>query len=145
MKIHIVEKTEEAIENYQPVLLQNGVVDFFGISDSECTEIRAPNVVDQFTFGAEGVQRGLANIAKKLRMGGRLYISGVDTNVLARGVLNQTVSEETFSQIVERNRSMSSLKTIAKMLSSFGLDVVEAKVVPSSFSYEIICQRGSNG
>jgi hypothetical protein len=139
MKIDIVGKPEEAISGYKPVVInEDGFVDLFDVSDSECLEIRANGVVDKFK--ASQLENNLVALLKKVRLGGKLVLSGLDCNILSRQVISGQLDEKSFGVIVENSNSISSLKTVAKIVQSQGLKIQSQKL--SGYTYQIVATRG---
>jgi hypothetical protein len=139
MKIDIVGKPEEAISGYKPVVInEDGFVDLFDVSDSECLEIRANGVVDKFK--ASQLENNLVALLKKVRLGGKLVLSGLDCNILSRQVISGQLDEKSFAVIVENSNSISSLKTVAKIVQSQGLKIQSQKL--SGYTYQIVATRG---
>jgi len=139
MKIDIVGKPEEAISGYKPVVInEDGFVDLFDVTDSECLEIRANGVVDKFK--ASQLENNLVALLKKVRLGGKLVLSGLDCNILSRQVISGQLDEKSFGVIVENSNSISSLKTVAKIVQSQGLKIQSQKL--SGYTYQIVATRG---
>lgn len=139
MKIDIVGNPDEAISGYKPVIVNaDGFVDLFDISDSECVEIRANGVIDKFK--ASQFETSLVSLLKKVRLGGKVSLSGLDCNVLSRQVISGQLDERSFSAIVENSNSISSLKTIAQILQSQGLKIQTQNL--SGYTYQIVATRG---
>jgi len=139
MKIDIVGKPEEAISGYKPVVInEDGFVDLFDVSDSECLEIRANGVVDKFK--ASQLESNLVALLKKVRLGGKLVLSGLDCNILSRQVISGQLDEKSLGVIVENINSISSLKTVSKILQSQGLQIQTQKL--SGYTYQIVATRG---
>lgn len=139
MKIDIVGNPDEAISGYKPVIVNaDGFVDLFDISDSECVEIRANGVIDKFK--ASQFETSLVSLLKKVRLGGKVSLSGLDCNVLSRQVISGQLDERSFSAIVENSNSISSLKTVAQILQSQGLKIQTQNL--SGYTYQIVATRG---
>ena len=139
MKIDIVGNPDEAISGYKPVVVSaDGFIDLFDISDSECVEIRANGVVDKFK--ASQFETSLVSLLKKVRLGGRVSLSGLDCNVLSRQVISGQLDERSFGAIVENSNSISSLKTVAQILQSQGLNIQTQNL--SGYTYQIVATRG---
>jgi hypothetical protein len=139
MKIQVVRDAEEAISGYRPVLInEDGFVNLFDISDSECLEIRANGALDKFKFSE--FENNLVSLVKKVRLGGRLTLSGLDCNVLSRQLISGQIDENSFGSMVENSNSISSLKTVSKILQTNGLKIQTQKV--SGYTYEIVAVRG---
>lgn len=138
MKIDIVGNPDEAISGYKPVVVNaDGFVDLFDISDSECVEIRANGVIDKFK--ASQFETSLVSLLKKVRLGGKVSLSGLDCNVLSRQVISGQLDERSFSAIVENSNSISSLRTVAQILQSQGLKIQTQNL--SGYTYQIVAVR----
>ena len=119
MKIDIVGNPSDAIAGYKPVVInEDGFMDLFDISDSECTEIRANGIIDKFK--ASQLQGNLVSLLKKVRLGGKVVLTGLDCNILSRQLISGKLDELSFSAIVESSNSISSLKTVAQIVQSQG-------------------------
>ena len=139
MKIDIVGNPSDAIAGYKPVVIsEDGFMDLFDISDSECTEIRANNIVDKFK--ASQLENNLVSLLKKVRLGGKVTLSGLDCNILSRQLISGKLDESSFSAIVENSNSISSLKTVAHIIQSQGLKIETQKL--SGYMYQIVATRG---
>jgi len=139
MKIDVVRNAEEAISGYKAVIVnEEGFVNLFDISDSECVEVRANGVVDKFK--SSQLEQTLVSLVKKVRLGGKLSISGLDCNILSRQLISGQIDENSFGSIVENSNSISSLKTVARILQVNGLKIQTQRVYGST--YEIVAVRG---
>ena len=139
MKIDIVGNPEEAISGYRAVIVnEDGFINTFDRSDSECLEIRANGVVDKFK--SSQLESNLTSLLKKIRLGGKLSLSGLDCNVLSRQLISGQIDERSFGVIVEQSNSISSLKSVVKILQANGLKIQTQKI--SGYTYEIVAVRG---
>jgi hypothetical protein len=139
MKIDIVGNPSDAIAGYKPVVInEDGFMDLFDISDSECTEIRANGIIDKFK--ASQLQGNLVSLLKKVRLGGKVVLTGLDCNILSRQLISGKLDELSFSAIVESSNSISSLKTVAQIVQSQGLKIETQKL--SGYTYQIVATRG---
>ena len=120
MKIDVVGNPSDAISGYKAVVINDdGFMDMFDISDSECTEIRANGILDKFK--ASQFEASLVSLLKKVRLGGKVTLSGLDCNILSRQLISGKLDEVSFSSIVEQCNSISSLKTVSKIIQKLGL------------------------
>ena len=139
MKIDIVGNPKDAIKGYKPVIVnEDGLIEMFDVSDSECMEIRANGIVDRFK--ASQLQPNLIALLKKVRIGGEIILSGLDCNIISRQLISGKLDEATFSHLVESSNSISSLATVAKIVQSQGLQIKAQKI--SGFTYQIVAKRG---
>ncbi len=139
MKIDVVGNPSDAISGYKAVVINDdGFMDMFDISDSECTEIRANGILDKFK--ASQFEVSLASLLKKVRMGGKVTLSGLDCNILSRQLISGKLDEVSFSSIVEQCNSISSLKVVSKIIQRQGLKIQTQKL--SGYTYQIVATRG---
>ena len=139
MKIDIVGNPADAIKGYKPIIInEDGLIEMFDVSDSECMEIRANGIVDRFK--ASQLQPSLVALLKKVRIGGEIILSGLDCNIISRQLISGKLDEVTFSHLVETNNSISSLATVAQIVQSQGLKIKTQKL--SGFTYQIVATRG---
>lgn len=139
MKIDVVGNPSDAISGYKAVVINDdGFMDMFDISDSECTEIRANGILDKFK--ASQFEASLVSLLKKVRLGGKITLSGLDCNILSRQLITGKLDEPSFSSIVEQCNSISSLKTVSRVIQSQGLKVETQKL--SGYTYQIVARRG---
>ena len=80
------------------------------------------------------------SLLKKVRLGGKVSLSGLDCNVLSRQVISGQLDERSFGAIVENSNSISSLKTVAQILQSQGLKIQTQNL--SGYTYQIVATRG---
>lgn len=139
MKIDVVGNPSDAISGYKAVVINDdGFMDMFDISDSECTEVRANGILDKFK--ASQFEASLVSLLKKVRLGGRVTLSGLDCNILSRQLISGKLDEVSFSSIVEQCNSISSLKTVSKIIQTQGLKIQTQKL--SGYTYQIVATRG---
>lgn len=139
MKIDVVGNPSDAISGYKAVVINDdGFMDMFDISDSECTEIRANGILDKFK--ASQFEASLVSLLKKVRLGGKVTLSGLDCNILSRQLISGKLDEVSFSSIVEQCNSISSLKTVSKIIQTQGLKIQTQKL--SGYTYQIVATRG---
>ena len=139
MKIDVVRNAEEAISGYKAVIVnEEGFVNLFDISDSECVEVRANGVVDKFK--SSQFEQTLVSLLKKIRLVGKISLSGLDCNIVSRQLISGQIDENLFGSIVENSNSISSLKTVARILQVNGLKIQTQRVYGNT--YEIVAVRG---
>ncbi len=139
MKIDVVGNPSDAISGYKAVVINDdGFMDMFDISDSECTEIRANGILDKFK--ASQFEASLVSLLKKVRLGGKVTLSGLDCNILSRQLISGKLDEVSFSSIVEQCNSISSLKTVSKIVQAQGLKIQTQKL--SGYTYQVVATRG---
>ncbi len=138
MKIHVTRIDQETVENYNHVIVSDGYINFLDISDNECQEILANDVLDNFSIDKVG--ECITSLVNKLRLGGTIVVGGKDVRLFAKAVLNNGISEIEASEIVNSCQSMSSINDIVPVLQHLGLKIINTNV--AGIHYEVKASRG---
>ena len=138
MKVQIAKMGEPIIGGYNHIVCSDNYINFMDISDNECSEILAQDVLD--SFSTENVQQCVSSLVSKLRLGGRLVVGGTDIRLFAKMVSNNTLDETEASSILSSVNSMTSATNIKPIIQSLGLQVVSVMV--SGIHFEITARRG---
>jgi len=138
MKIHVTRMDQETVENYNHVIVSDGHINFLDISDNECQEILANDVLDNFSIDKVG--ECITSLVNKLRLGGTIVVGGKDVRLFAKAVLNNGISEIEASEIVNSCQSMSSINDIVPVLQNLGLKIINTNV--AGIHYEVKASRG---
>ena len=138
MKIHVTRIDQETVENYNHVIVSDGHINFLDISDNECQEILANDVLDNFSIDKVG--ECITSLVNKLRLGGTIVVGGKDVRLFAKAVLNNGISEIEASEIVNSCQSMSSIKDVIPVLQHLGLKIINTNV--AGIHYEVKASRG---
>ena len=85
MKVQITTSNQEHIAGYREISIKDGKIDFQEISDNECIYILANNILD--VFPADHLKQCIAELVKKLRLGGTLVVGGTDLRVFSLNVI----------------------------------------------------------
>ena len=67
MKVQIAKMGEPIIEGYNHVVCSDNYINFMDISDNECSEILAQDVLDNFSI--DKIQQCISSLVSKLRLG----------------------------------------------------------------------------
>tara|TARA_R100000008_G_scaffold86093_1_gene77881 strand:- start:13010 stop:13426 length:417 start_codon:yes stop_codon:yes gene_type:complete len=137
MKIHVIKMEQEAIEGYKKVLVSDNYINFMDISDNECTEILANDVLDSFYLS--NIRDCIVSLVSKLRLGGKLIIGGKDLRLFCKSVINGAIEEADGAQLIQSINSMSSLNEIKPFIESLGLKVLNTQL--AGIHFEIVAQR----
>ena len=138
MKIQFIKDNSEIIEGFTSILYNDHQLpNLDHIPNNSCEYILASHTLDDFFI--EQHDDIIQQIISKLRANGSLVISGVDINVYAQKILNQSLSLIEASQLLSDKKSMSDIKTISQKLNAHGLKISTAKIMNSI--YEIRCER----
>lgn len=137
MKLNVVLSEDRFITGYNNILLQNLANESQTIINNSCNEILAMNILDY--IDDEHITQLLGLFISKLRLGGKLYISGINLDTVARGLLGKTLAEKEFNQIIKNIKSLRSRKTVIDLLKSANL-VIETAITKGNI-YEITATR----
>lgn len=138
MKIQIAKVGEETIGGYNHIVCSDNYINFMEVSDNECTEIVASEVLDLFDI--DKVKDCLVAMVGKLRLGGTLAVGGTDIRLFSRLVMNNMISEEEASQIIKKSNSMPQSSLVTEILASLGLNIVTVNL--SGIHFEVVAKRG---
>ena len=137
MKINIVSEFEEALEGYRKILVTDQGIDFADISDNECEFILANKILNHFDY--KNITDCLVNIRKKLRIGGKLVIGGIDLRMFTTNVINNLISPQDASDVVSNSKSMSIVTETVNLISQLDLKVITTQI--KGIHYEITAER----
>ena len=137
MKIHVLRPDQQAIENFTRVNISNNLVDLTQLSDNECELILANDAIDSYSI--DRVAELVHSLVSKLRLGGELVLGGTSIRLFCKQVLNSQLDESQASQIVGSVASLTSPEPLVQVLSSMGLEIVEASM--SGIHYEVKAKR----
>ena len=138
MKIQVAKMSGDIIDGYRHVVASDNYINFMDISDNECTEILANDVLD--CFSDEKIQDCIVSLVSKLRLGGRLIIGGKDLRLFCKLVLNGLVDRREASNILQNTNSMPSLREITPLVEKTGLNILRTQI--SGMHFEVVAQRG---
>jgi hypothetical protein len=137
MKIQITTSNEEHIAGYREISIKDGKIDFQEISDNECTYILANNILNAFPI--EHLKQCIAELIKKLRLGGTLVVGGTDLRIFSINVINGMLPPDEASNIINSVSSMSSADVITEIIREFNLSIVSTQI--GGVHYEISAER----
>jgi len=138
MKIQIARMGGQTIEGYRHVVVSENYINFMDISNNECLEILANDVLD--SFSSSKIEECITFLVDKLRLGGKLIIGGKDIRLFCKAVLNGSLGEDEVSSIFENVSSMPTMAKIIPIIESLGLKIISTNM--SGIHFEVIAQRG---
>ena len=138
MKIQVAKMGEETIKGYKQVVCSDNYINLMEISDNECSEIIANNVLDNFSI--EKIHECLVSLVGKLRLNGKIVVGGTDLRLFSRAVINNMITEQQACQMANSCNSMPSLETIKPMMNSLGLNIISSTL--SGVHFEVTAKRG---
>lgn len=137
MKINITVTDDKFISGYNNILLQNLPDESQKIVNNSCNEIIATNIIDYVE--QEQIDGLLKLLITKLRMGGSLVISGLNLDIIVRNLLNKTLPESDFNNMIKAVRSIHSRKYVSDLLTNNNLKIYSS--VTKGHIYEIVATR----
>lgn len=137
MKIQLTIPNQQKIEGIREIAVKNGNIDFEDISDNECEYILADKILNHFDY--KNITDCLVSLRKKLRIGGKIVIGGIDLRMFTTNVINNLMSTEDASEVVANCKSMSDVTQTANIISQLGLKVITTQI--NGIYYEITAER----
>jgi hypothetical protein len=138
MKLQIITQDAEKIEGYTQVQCFGTQLDLSSISDNECENILAGDVLDMYPIDTVG--QVIQQLVKKLRIGGEIVLGGTECRVLAKHIVNGMITEQQASQIIAGKKSLLSVEIIKNALKTLGLNVLTTSI--SGIHCEVKAKRG---
>lgn len=139
MRVQVARMGVETIQGYQHVVASDNYINFMDISDNECTEILANDILD--CFSVEKIAECLQLLASKLRLGGSLVVGGKDVRLFSKAVINGQIKEQEASQLINAVNSMTSVGTVVQFVNSLGLNVVSTQIAGMHFEIKATRER----
>lgn len=136
MKIYVTAGNNK-IENYNTIKLENFQDEINEVINNSCTEIVANDVIDKIKNG--DIEKFVTILCSKLRIGGKIIITGTDLGTLSRVVINNTISSQDYSSIIENKASLSYMHNIIAVLKKFNLTIDSGLI--RGTNYEIVANR----
>ena len=137
MKLLIINQPQQVVEGYQVVDLRTGIEQLDQVVNNSCTDVVLTNCLD--TLGKEDARKVLGLASSKMRLGGKMVISGVELKCLCRNVLNNTMSSDDFSNIVQSINCAFTSQEITQLVNGVGLNI--DSILIQGHLYEIRISR----
>lgn len=138
MKINITTSPAQAINGYKNYFIedQGCLEEIQNIVNNCCSEIIFTGIdyIDH-----DKVDAVLALLLSKLRLGGRILISGINFDSVIRAALSEQLSETDFSKMIENIKSIRSRSTVASFLRQRNL-LIDSSISKGSL-YEVSAIR----
>jgi hypothetical protein len=122
MKINITTDPSKSIGGYNNYFLQSSdhIEEIKNIVNNCCEEI----IFTAIDYVPENnVQDMMLLLLSKLRLGGRILISGINFDSVVRASLSGQISEKDFSQMIENIKSIRSRFSVASFLKSRNMSI----------------------
>lgn len=136
MKIYIT-KDGKGIENFTLINLKNFQSEMNEVVPNSCTDIVADDIIDFVPHSM--LEDFLKILISKLRIGGRLIITGIELGVVSRYVIDETIDEDKYSIIISGKASIHYMGTLIDELKKMNLNIQSAQV--KGIKYEISATR----
>ena len=131
MRVQVAQMGVETIQGYKHVVVSDNYVNFMDISDNECTEILANDILD--CFSVEKVAECLKLLTSKLRLGGSMVVGGKDIRLFSKAVISGQIKEQEASRLVDSANSMTSVGTVVEFVKALGLNVSSTHIAGMHF------------
>lgn len=137
MKLHILYNKKHEINNYVNLLVEENGVDLRDVIANSCDEIIISEALDYIQY--KYINYVLEDIVHRLRLGGKIIITGIDIKALSRLVVSELVSIEQYNDIIMNIKSLNTILNIRALLVSYNLDI-ELDLI-NGYKYQIIAKR----
>jgi glutamine amidotransferase-like uncharacterized protein len=137
MKLNIATSPQKIISGYTNCFIENDSVDLKHIISNSCEEIIMVESVDAISY--ENFEEVIANIVSKLRLKGKLIISGINLDIVSRSLISEELSEKDYSSIIMNIRSMRSRNSVISIIEAMGLAIESS--ISKGVMYEIVAAR----
>lgn len=137
MKLNITTSPEKIISGYKNHFVENESIDLDSVINNSCQEILFANVIDKFSD--EKINSVISLLISKLRLGGLIFISGTNLDIITRKFIDGSLSEVDFNKIINNSSSISSRSKIVNILKSFNLFIESSQTKGNV--YEITARR----
>lgn len=137
MNIYITKDDNKKIENFTNIKIQNFQQEINNIVSNSCENIIADDIVDYLT--CESIPKFIETLVSKLRLGGKIFITGLELGVLCRNIISETISSKDFSNVITAKASLSFVNDIVNILKNNNLKIETSTV--KGLKYEITATR----
>jgi hypothetical protein len=137
MNIYITKDDSKKIENFTNIKIQNFQQEIDQIVSNSCESIIVDDIVDYLTF--ESIPKFVKALTTKLRLGGKIFITGLELGVLCRSIVSETISSKDFSNVITAKASLSFVNDIINILKDNNLKIETSTI--KGLKYEITATR----
>jgi predicted SAM-dependent methyltransferase len=138
MKIHFLTDIQDCVDGHNPIIVDESGIDI-DVPDNSVESILLTGALEQIPYNR--LQDSLVKVRKFLRLGGKVFISGIDANCLSRDLINRVAKIEEFNQALYTRKSIHDVKDMTDKLLALGLQI--DKVTLKGALYEIYASRNS--
>jgi len=137
MKLNIATNPQKIISGYTNCFIENDSVDLKHIISNSCEEIVMVESVDNISY--ENFEEVIRNVASKLRLKGKLIISGINLDIVSRSLISEELSEKDYSNIIMNIKSMRSRNNVVSIIEAIDLSIESS--ISKGVMYEIVAVR----
>jgi len=137
MKVNLTLDAQNTLNGYENInLVEMGTYDLTAVCDAEAKEILANNVLQTCIYPK--LKEVLALWIKKLRLGGKLVVCGIEGYSVAAKYNSMEISLEDFNKLIYGNHSVSvvNCEEVVDWLIELGLTITKKKIQGISFVVE---------
>jgi hypothetical protein len=139
---------DNTLNDYQKISPLNGDNPLFldkYLDDGECQEIILDGIIDYVPI--EHTQQYVTSLAKKLKIGGKLIIIGIDALEVAQSYYNGIINTIQFNKLTfgekrhtwEFKQGLVQLEELCELLKSLNLKIINKRLY--NFKYSITVER----
>lgn len=136
MKIFI-SNDNKTLEGFVNISTKNMARELTNIPQHSCSLIIANDVLDAFEY--ESYKEIISALYDKLRITGKMSLSGTDPNILSRFIINSQIDTKQFSSIVTNANSMHTLTEVKAFLINYADLEITTKI--NGVKYELSATR----
>lgn len=136
MKIQILNDISDCVDGYNPVMIENGMINL-DVPDNSVSSIVMINTIEQVPHN--NINNFLGKIRQLLRMNGNLLITGVDANCLCMDMINKVLDCDVFNEVVYNRKAIYDCKNLSDRLDALGIKT--EKMFLKGSTYELHAVR----
>lgn len=137
MNIYLTKDDSKKIENFTNIKLQNFQKDIEQVVNNSCENIVADDIVDFVSY--ESIPILISSLVQKLRINGKLFITGIELGILCRHTVSEVISDKDFSAAISPRASLSFIDNIINILKQNKLNIETSTI--KGVRYEITATR----
>lgn len=137
MNIYITKDDSKKIENFTNIKIQNFQNEIQQVVANSCESIIADDIVD--FLASDSIPVFISSLAQKLRLNGKLFITGIELGILSRHVITEVVPAKDFSSVIAPRASLSFVDDIVNIIKENKLNIETSTI--KGLKYEITATR----
>lgn len=137
MNIYLTKDDSKKIENFTNIKLQNFQKEIEQVINNSCENIVADDIID--FISSDSIPVLISALIQKLRINGKLFITGIELGVLCRHTISEVVSDKDYSSVISSRASLSFVDNIINLLKDNKLNIETSTI--KGLRYEITATR----